>query len=121
MEQEFLMDINLLLIQIEQLNGRVHQLCESYRSRLAHPSNTEEIYGGTLFQPPFFHVVEETEQVPKRKRIKPNHRWTREEDAIVLALVGRGCKYAEIAQALKLDVSASAVGNRYLAIKGGQS
>jgi DNA-binding NarL/FixJ family response regulator len=114
MEQEFLMDINLLLIQIEQLNARVHQLCETYGPRLAHPANAS----GEVLQ---LVLEEETQQAPKRKRTKPNHRWTPEEDAIVLALVGRGCKYAEIAQALKLDVSASAVGNRYLAIKGGQS
>jgi len=117
MEQEFLMDINLLLIQIEQLNARVHQLCETYRSRLAHPSNT----AGEVLQ---LVLEEETEQAPKRKPnklTKPRHYWTEEEDALVVALVARGCKYSEIAQALKIDVTASAVGNRYLAIKGGQS
>ena len=40
MEQEFLMDINLLLIQFEQGIARLHQLGETYGPRLAQPAYT---------------------------------------------------------------------------------
>jgi hypothetical protein len=117
--EDFLMDINLLLIQIDELSARVHTLYETWRSRLAHPSNqpAAEVVQLVLEQ-------EQPEPAPKRKPnklVNPRHYWTPEEDALIIALRARGCTFPEIVQALKVDVTAGAVGNRHLSLQGGQS
>jgi len=117
--EDFLMDINLLLIQIDELSAQVHTLYETWRSRLAHPSNQP---AAEVVQLEF--EQEQPQQEPKRKPNKlfnPRHYWTSEEDALIIALRSRGCTFPEIVQALKVDVTAGSVSNRHLRLKGGQS
>ena len=114
--EDFIMDINLLLIQIDELSARVHILCETFSSRLMHPSNQPATEVVQLV------LEEETGPTPKRKPNKlfnPRHYWTSEEDALIIALRARGCTFPEIVQALKVDVTAGSVSNRHLRLKGG--
>ncbi len=99
MEQEFLMDINLLLMQIEQLDARVHQLCETYRSRLAHPSNT----AGEVLQ---LVLEEEKSQAAKRTATSrdqaPNIRksWSIEDNELLVKLNERNTDRKVMAEIL---------------------
>ena len=105
MEQEFLMDINLLLIQIEQLNGRVHQLCETYRSRLADTSNTADDVLQLVLE-------EQITQSPKRQSAR-RHRWTTEDDELLVKMRSRGADYETIVQVLDCGLTKAAAKSRH--------
>jgi hypothetical protein len=66
---------------------------------------------------------ESTLQPAKRspKLVNPRHFYNADEDAIIIALVNRGCKYDEIRQVLKIQVTSSAIGNRYRYLTGQKS
>jgi hypothetical protein len=104
--EDFLMDVNLLLIQIDELSARVHTLYETWRSRLAHPSNQP---AAEVVQ-----LVLEEQTAPARKRTyNGRHYWTAEDDQLLVSLRDRGTEFSRIAELLNCGVTDKAAANRY--------
>jgi hypothetical protein len=104
--EDFLMDVNLLLIQIDELSARVHTLYETWRSRLAHPSNQPAAEVVQL-------VLEEQTPRALKRQTAPRHRWSAEDDELLIKMRSRGADYATIAQVLDCGLTRAAAKSRY--------
>jgi hypothetical protein len=104
--EDFLMDINLLLIQIDELSARVHTLYETWRSRLAHPSNQPAAEVVQLV------LEEQTPPAPKRA-YNGQHKWNPEDDQLLISLRNRGATFGHIAGLLNCGVTEGSVRHRY--------
>jgi hypothetical protein len=104
--EDFTMDINLLLIQVDQLCAQVHTLYETWRSRFAHPSNQPAAEVVQLV------LEEHTPPAPKRK-YNGRHIWTQEEDQLLVSLRRRGMSFQTIADLLGQNLTEAGAKSRH--------